>query len=989
MKKILARFYAGNEKGIALLFTLGILSVLLVIALSFATTAITERKAAANNNDLTVARMLAESAVNRAIGAMKYSTILAPTADYDGIISHYESAAADLADDPVKNRETFDFLWKLGTVIDGTTIYEWPKATYDRATPGAVHWQYIDNGLTGSDKKLIGRIAYVVVGAGGKLDPAACVNQTVAVDEGASYGGNLGDMQDRDGKLASEISIFNLDQNASTYLPAATVTNFSYQPLVGSGKLATARWADWETMFAPGALNIAAPAQKTQFQRWFVLNNPKDPEAFWVDLSNDSKDEPAELYHRYNLARYNDANTNGIFESGEETITLANILVDPVVFSASPVTNDGTGIKWLKNYTGLPVATFTTAETRAKQIASNIVDYCDFNSSPTRDSDSDPTYTGNELTPYINEIGVRVACSVASQNLGSGNYQNNYSVTVDLGGEIINIYSGKAVDLNQTAYIHVLEGNVTYTYLKPDGTTDTRVIPLTNQSDAVGMTTNAGGYKFRWFKVINNAFSTPVVNAPSAGAEISNVKVQITKVLLNYGGDITATNFADFSKPDAMGEYSLIDPTTTPCGIGAAFAPAFAYFFSYQALDPRQNLNNGDWAQAKTGYAASTGLPVEYDVVGTSAAAVGGVNTGIVPFVGCPIADDPDGDIRLAAAGRTPTTLSTAYIRNAPMKSPWELGFIHRGAKWETLNIHTYNSDDDNNGVIAAAEHGVLNTFGIGEYTDGDANILDQVKITNETEVYGKVNVQAARNDPGVDGVMGTGDDDPSPVLRALFGYVRVGAILPNNGTDGAGGTADDNAPGSRNDGAGTLVDWGTDGLTIVNGIITFRATTPFKTRAQMVRTPELTNCASQTTKATRDEIIGKVVNLAKVSSADTLTIVAIAQSIRDVGSPFASSGVLINKDLNQDGTVDAATDIAATAYNVGYLYDADADGSEDDPSYNAPPIAVDEAINACKLGQYDLGADEILAEQKVVVQVFRDTITHKWKILRYEYIDQ
>lgn len=31
--------------------------------------------------------------------------------------------------------------------------------------------------------------------------------------------------------------------------------------------------------------------------------------------------------------------------------------------------------------------------------------------------------------------------------------------------------------------------------------------------------------------------------------------------------------------------------------------------------------------------------------------------------------------------------LSTAYIRNAPMQSLWELGVIHRGAAWQTLNL--------------------------------------------------------------------------------------------------------------------------------------------------------------------------------------------------------------------------------------------------------------------------------------------------------------
>ncbi|HBC85410.1 MAG TPA: hypothetical protein DCZ94_00495 [Lentisphaeria bacterium] len=962
MKKLKLKFPASDEKGIALLFTLGILSVLLVIALSFATTSITERKAAANNNDLTVARMLAESAVNRAIGAMKYYTLYAPGADYDNIISHYESVAADSAGDPVLNRETFDFLWRLDTVIDGTTIYQWPRTTYDKTKPGAVHWQYIDNGLTGNDKKLIGRISYVVVGSGGKLDPAACVNQAVAVDEGDTYGGNIGDVQDRDGKSVSEISIYNLDQDFSTYLPAATLTKCSYQPLVAAGTLTSEKWADWETLFAAGALNVTLNAQKTQFQKWFVLSNPKDPEAFWVDINNDNKDEAAELYHRFNLARTTaqwdslDSAASGSVPPGNGNGSPVDEIIAVPTKYATAATHDGSGIKWLKNYTNLPVGTFTTAETRAKQIAANLIDYCDSTSSPTRDSDTDPTYTGNELTPYLNEIGVEVACAPKIETqvngLGQTEHKNTYDFSIKMGAELINVYDGRGYNLSGATTIEILAGKIKYTLKRADGSTyneETAIPAAATPITAV----SSNSYLYEWyFPFVDSKDTGWFVTAVVNGASVTDVSTEITRVRLNYGG-----TFADFAKPDATGSSSEVIASLATHNSVGTMAPAKVCYFAYEANDPRQNLNDGDWIQAKKiepgdSYgAAAKGSP-------------NAVNNGISVVA--------DGDQETVGSMTDPISLSTAYIRNAPMKSPWELGFIHRGAKWETLNIHEYNTAT-----------GVGDTAGIGAYTDtsggtnpngGDANILDQIKMSSDTQVYGKVSVQSASAD----------------VLKALFGYVRVGTVLPNNGTDGIAATADDNAPGTRNSGAGAILGWGTDVTTIASGVSAARSSSAFKTRAQMARAPELSNRASQTTKATRDEIIGKVVNLTKVSAADTLTIIALAQSIRDVGivpSPFTGPGVQIKKDLNQDGDV-SDSGIAGSTYNAGFLYDSDADGNDDDSSAPSLPT-VNETIADCKLGQYDLGADEILSEQKIVVQVYRDTITHKWKILRFEYIDQ
>ncbi|MDD3886857.1 MAG: hypothetical protein PHI35_08290 [Victivallaceae bacterium] len=55
-----------RQRGVALLFTLGIISLLLVLGLAFVTTSIMARKVAANNSNRSQAKMLAQSAVSRA-----------------------------------------------------------------------------------------------------------------------------------------------------------------------------------------------------------------------------------------------------------------------------------------------------------------------------------------------------------------------------------------------------------------------------------------------------------------------------------------------------------------------------------------------------------------------------------------------------------------------------------------------------------------------------------------------------------------------------------------------------------------------------------------------------------------------------------------------------------------------------------------------------------------------------------------------------------
>ena len=73
--------------------------------------------------------------------------------------------------------------------------------------------------------------------------------------------------------------------------------------------------------------------------------------------------------------------------------------------------------------------------------------------------------------------------------------------------------------------------------------------------------------------------------------------------------------------------------------------------------------------------------------------------------------------------------ISTAFIRNAPFENLWELGAIHRGEPFRTINLSMFYDGDADDFK--------------GTYGDGDAHILDQVKIGPARYSRGKFNVNS------------------------------------------------------------------------------------------------------------------------------------------------------------------------------------------------------------------------------------------------------
>lgn len=254
-----------------------------------------------------------------------------------------------------------------------------------------------------------------------------------------------------------------------------------------------------------------------------------------------------------------------------------------------------------------------------------------------------------------------------------------------------------------------------------------------------------------------------------------------------------------------------------------------------EANDPRCNLRPSDWTWSS---AWSTGL------VGT----LGKTNSVCKPN---PDATGATADI--ATDATDPWQVSSAYIRNGPMQSLWELGNISRGRPWQTLNLAKYSGQTS-----------------MGDtYSAGDADILDQVKLGSQVIDPGKVNVNTRSTN----------------VLAALLKRIRVGQSFSQLGTS-TGGTLLTTANALAI--AGSASSTNTDSTTwlYMNGAANDTApAAPFRHRGQLATIANLqdgTCGTTQTNKAAMEEIIGKIANLC-TTRPNYFIVIVDAQAIKDL----------------------------------------------------------------------------------------------------------
>ncbi len=945
-----------NEKGIALLFTLIMLSLLLILALSFALDSMFSQKAAYNSASSSSAALLAKSQLKQV-----FALIEASEANYDTDFRVYSHDLAGVdSTDMLKTRLPVHIILPE----DDPCL---------AGTPPNVKWNYVRN----ANNKIIGRTAFVVV-------PDVKIPLDSLVDgrddlAGSTYPKHSEELnsETRIGKYVSEINVRAAIPAVTSNIDTITRTlNWPVSGDVGfTGGAYPNPWASYSSLFTSleTAIGSALPAaDKTEIEDKLSIDIEDDKEAFWADLDNNKEindDNPSaneyELFKRFDLTRA-DWNTPSVsFDHlfvkyyllliGTASVTTAPDQ-EMDTWNSSPSGSASYGLPWLAcfgykadgtPYTGADLdkikGTFTDAATDAEniynrrcQIAANLKDYCDNdNDRPTSDvnpatwATTAPSYTGNERTPYINKVGVRVETTRTETNFAGTDYTNITTIVKPVVG-LINIYGKDFANLRVT-----ISGTATIAISKDGGSsypfsgTDTfnqvldfntgNWVPNNGHSDLV-----IGGTTMVSDRIVESG-----TGAHDQSIMIKVSQVVIDRVVLHHE---TTSDAYDYVKTLTLTSGFTAFPDSKDPSTQVAWA-------GWAVHDPRQNLNAGDWQELTSSVAPIASIPSDDDnpsktfsiVVGdppyecapnsqNSLPANGGGTDTEAPTAG------PDLE---TAADPGDCALSTAYIRNAPMESPWELGFIHRGAKWETLNLKKYDASK------------AIKTFTIGSYSyiaggglyaDGDANILDQVKMTADAASPQKITLKAPQN----------------KIFDALFSKVKCGCTIARSSTPADHMTVSSMA-GLAATPTGTELST-TEITNLGSGIINkyrIAADSNMWTRASVVDKLLLsaTTTPSADTDAKQEELIGKIINLTKIEAqkpsgvTTKFSVIVLAQTINDIGG---TGGNTINiQKYSVDGTTIGNEDCAIGTF--------DADTSATDPDKH-------------------IYFDEITGEQKILV---------------------
>ena len=933
-----------EQSGLALVMTLGVLSMLIVLALAFASSARTSSKIAQYDANTTRARLMAEGTIEKviALANLYNANVAAGTTPPEGVF--IDTSYGEKDNDYISNNLTSDpdVKWSYITATE----------TYNA---GALQEREV----------IIGRVAYIVTGNPTFIDPAACVEQgTGAQVEGDS---------DRPGRYVNEINLANL----GAPIEGSVLTNISSQTAGGQlpdGGVTTtaptpgnARWPALDTLCTNVGITINPQlgSDYDKCSKWFKFPADEDKEAFYTS-------DPKILYKRFNLRNFQDANNNDEFDAGEAdwwddpdgagdtdgngtegNEHVAFLLNDTTnLVAIDPATpNETECIPYLAslfNYgdgNGIEHGTFADCKTLAEQITANLIDYSDTDDVPTSDVDpatwSDsapyvPTYTGNEKTPYINELSAQVSGSIiATKNVasdGTVTYEYIYGIDLRLGCELINIYDIEDID-KASIKVTIYGDYRAHSFLGTPGNSNPQQFPYATSKFTESITLDSSNltadnkYVMKWSLPVKTYSTTRTTTDSNPDLKATlETRLNIQKVVLEYNSKKVdyavvenrayGDSYGDLShdgQSDANIWVSLTGPPKTEKG---------TLWYKWQVKDPRENLNDEDWEDAVkqdgTTQHYSSVFYVENDSTTTYHGTWGKTNCD-------PSSIDYDGDGNTEDQDIETTTdqadVSTAYIRNAPMESPWELGAIHRGIAGQTINFNKVHSGYD-----------------MRNYTDGDANILDQIKMFSNDEVFGKFNINCGDQNA-------ENEKEQKECLAALFAGIHLGADYED---PVATGTALSKADAT--DLAGDCIDDTSSG----HG--------GWSRRSQVANL----NCIKVgQTDAEREELIGKFINLCKAGTSDLGVgtkgnIIVLAQTIKDVGG-----GVTLSKDINEDGEIADFTDVD----------DVDEDGDTTETIHETATPTY---------GTYDQMFDEITSQTVLTGKIELDG--NVWKLKSYYY---
>lgn len=1027
----------NRQRGAALLFALGMLTILLITGMAFVANALTAQKVAANNSARSQARIFAQSALSRVLASLMLYQYQALKSDGGEFPDSFEAVKSYAGEEHYDGLTGDDSLLKLPD--DNSIVSQDIAKIFNEKVAGAtdVKWVYFYNisDTTDEDRKIIGRAAWKVISVSPQISAPVFLSGMLPVETDPAT------WYPADHRWGREIDEVNFDNNTlfkhidqSSWAGQFTMKDYTavYRALGidSDDKAAEKRFIDrWfipdaesenflekPTAFVPEvyACMDSDHGKFTQMMRFNISELSDSTDKNWNELYGVSASADP-WYARFGI---DSTTTAGAAECNNDEFINKRLTADsiPAVlndkFDHQLDKDDRPTLPFLRRIGDVP-GTFADITAFRKQIAANFNDYCDKDSIPTSDLNAEnwlteigteykhPTYTGNEKTPYIYELGVRLG--IFADNGGNIDLAKNGISVTQTDTDVNNQYNAEiAAHVNISPIIklanvydfdpagftdftanadfgelelkfkpHKVTFEVTYTYkadtegATAETKTETKTVEVTDAMSFNELTGTVADNEFKTAtlavdaaKLANTDGSNPypllASNLLDSAAEVSK-KLTISDANITYalpletfktafeisGTGTTTIQKVTLKSIDAVKFTSvkfnikrvvlaakinskntgldyvkpLTDLTWTPTGGAEVIADipesgkfSGIYIGGICNYDPRQNLNPGDWYKAALKVIAATDIkdPVKDDklddVMALAATAADGW-TGAVNLV----ADSEENkkfNPKTAVSGyyqdRELVTkpayyreagkdihLSTAFIRNAPMMSPWEIGFIHRASRWQTINIQNACDPDNHSSSIKLTGHkphgdkwDLTGTRYSGGTYYGDAAILDQIKMTDKCVTYGKINVNHLRKND--EHFTKSGDVLEHHIIKALFENVHCNESVKQFFINS---TRDNNYtfPAAKNQTGDKITNF--DKFTDAT-----REHDKYVSRADFIAcnggmVDAFGAASPDNTDAAQEEIIGKTVNLlcADTTHPSQVKVVIVAQVIKDI----------------------------------------------------------------------------------------------------------
>ena len=710
MKKILKKHLYKNDSGIAIMFSLMMMAVFLVLGMGFSAYMSNIRRAAeyqkqSRSNDDTMDMVslqitdviesgfeklgsypdngtsntenyspsMPEASPDRFDGEVTFTyttnggTILMPSTG-DNIEYPLWGVKTDDPNEAVADEE-INFNMFIGNSSAGLVAEEKPDvsittSSFTSPVGGHLGWQ-VHKDFQGTPQAIS---TWAIIGMSGRLDPVAYSN-IASTPTSRATGENINEMSVAD--IISDTDTLAIFANTGT----------------GSASLAGFH----ELAYDPSAddSNTGTLDDTTYFSFFPMGSN------YNIELLNES--DVLETTDKAMTSDTDSSNDVTLFDLSE--IFTDNTITPEVII----------GTSGSKPLTYLTNASSTIPEEQRLQIAANLVDYIDADSTPSTDYDgsdrSTLTYMGNEKTPVINEVTFDISFTY---DAGAGEYTINFNTLV----ELLNMYefnpgiSPKHVTFTADLSFTIVD-SVNGKTIVVDNETYTFTV------DASGTTYTTPSY--------NNTSTTTV----SGGSDPLN---SLTTYDIS-GGD-SFDEMSNFSMTN-ISPIQLIGPSDELWDLAQIDNGSISYtqgtvntsnrYITLQCSDPKLNHDSSQW----TTTTGSTNF--EATATHTSLA----VNNSYSP------SGDYDND------ASDPKDLSTNYVRNEKILNLHELGYIHRGVPYQTLNLIEYNTETPETISAYTNTNGdtLYNTS--NNFADlsngGDRSILDYVSLGSGIEITGSL----------------------------------------------------------------------------------------------------------------------------------------------------------------------------------------------------------------------------------------------------------